>query len=138
MRLIPSLYAERLEGKIRYRLEIPERDVGAPLQQEFVQAVDASTLAALQDTVDGLLCSAEQPQFPVEARRRGGVLYRTLVPPGLRAQLAELSGPLLVATSLYGVAWELFFDEVDFWGLRYGIGRRLLLDRPVPAVLPQQ
>src|SRR5882724_11437397 len=134
MPLIPTLYAERLEGKIRYRLEIPERDVGAPLQREFVQAIEPATLAALQESADPLLCSAEHPQFPDQARQRGSVLYRTLVPPGLRAQLGELSGPLLVATSLYGVPWELFFDEVEFWGLRYAIGRRLLLDRPVPTV----
>src|SRR5438876_11732983 len=40
MRLVPTLYAERLEGYIRYRLEVPERAVGLPLQEEFTHALD--------------------------------------------------------------------------------------------------
>src|SRR5262245_24719365 len=107
MPLVPTLYAERLEGRIRYRLEVPERAVVAPLQREFVHAVGPGTLAALQETADALLRSPEHAQFTVEARQRGSVLHRTLVPPGLRSELAGISGPLLVATSLYGVPWEL-------------------------------
>jgi ketosteroid isomerase-like protein len=133
MRPVPTLYAERLERKIRYRLEVPEHDIGAPLQQEFVQAIDPGTLAALQESADVLLRSAEHPQFPEEARQRGSVLYRTLVPAALRAQLVRLSGSLFVATSLYGLPWELFFDGDEFWGLRYAIGRRILMDRSVPT-----
>src|SRR2546428_4845859 len=29
--------------------------------------------------------------------------------------------------------WELLHDDEEFWGLRYGLGRRLVMDRPLPA-----
>src|SRR5881296_2707048 len=29
--------------------------------------------------------------------------------------------------------WELLHDDEEFWGLRYGLGKRLVMDRPLPA-----
>ena len=136
MPAISTLYAEQLEGKVRFRLEVPGSAPVTPLQREFVQVVDPGTLRALQEGATALLRSVEHAQFPAEARQRGSVLYRTLVPPELRAQLAQLAGPLLVATSLYTIPWELFFDGEEFWGLRYAIGRRILMDRAVPPIVP--
>src|SRR5437867_1197440 len=52
MRLVPTLYAERLEGNIRYRLEVPERDVGLPLQEEFDHALDQATVPARSQRAD--------------------------------------------------------------------------------------
>ena len=86
MPITPTLYAERLEGKIRYRLDVPERDVGAPLQQEFVQAIDPGTLVALQETADALLRSTEHPQFHEDAPQRGPVAVGALV---FRVDLAK-------------------------------------------------
>src|SRR5439155_20893390 len=129
MRLVPTLCAERLEGNIRYRLEVPERDVGLPLQEEFTHALDQATVLALRQSADALLRSEETPTFLEEARRRGSVLYRTLVPQRLREQLKALSGPLLISTSLYGLPWELLYDDEEFWGLRYAIGKRIMTSR---------
>ena len=133
MRFVPTLYAERLEGHIRYRLEVPERDAGLPLQEEFNHSLDQATILALRQSADALLRSDESADFPEEARRRGSVLYRTLVPARLRDQLKALSGPLLISTSLYGVPWELLYDDEEFWGLRYGIGKRIVMSRPLTA-----
>src|SRR5437867_4951974 len=129
MRLVPTLYAERLEGYIRYRLEVPYRDVGLPLQEEFNHALDQATVLALRQSADALLRTEETPAFLEEARRRGSVLYRTLVPPRLREQLKAVSGPLLISTSLYGLPWELLYDDEEFWGLRYAIGKRIMMSR---------
>jgi ketosteroid isomerase-like protein len=96
--------------------------------------LDEGTLRSLEESADALLRSAESPRFPNEARARGAVLYRTLVPPRLRARLKAVRGPLLVSTSLYGMPWELLHDDDEFWGLRYALGKRLVLDRPLPAV----
>ncbi|TMA33154.1 MAG: CHAT domain-containing protein, partial [Deltaproteobacteria bacterium] len=131
MRFVPTLYAERLEGYIRYRLEVPERDAGLPLQEEFNHTLDQTTMLALRQSADALLRSEETSAFPEEARRRGSVLYRTLVPPRLRDQLKALSGPLLISTSLYGVPWELLHDDDEFWGLRYAMGKRIMMSRPL-------
>src|SRR5438552_11076710 len=131
MRLVPTLYAERIEGYIRYRLEVPEHDVGLPLQQEFSHILDEATVLALRQSADALLRCEETAVFPDEARRRGSVLYRTLVPPGLRDQLKALTGPLFICTSLYGVPWELLYDDEEFWGLRYAIGKRIMMSRPL-------
>jgi class 3 adenylate cyclase/TolB-like protein len=131
--LVPTLHVDRLEGRLRYRLEVPERDIGRPIQEEFSQRVDDTTLMALQRGVDGLLRSADSPSFPDIARSRGSVLYRTLVPERLRGQLDALSGPILISTSLYGLSWELLHDDQDFWGLRYAIGKRIVMERAVPS-----
>src|SRR5439155_14159486 len=133
MRLVPTLYAERIEGYIRYRLEVPEHDVGLPLQEEFSHILDEATVLALRQSADALLRCEEKAAFPDEARRHGSVLYRTLVPPRLRDQLKALSGPLLISTSLYGVPWELLYDDEEFWGLRYAIGKRIMMSRPLTA-----
>ncbi len=133
MRLVPTLYAERLEGNIRYRLEVPEHDVGLPLQEEFSHGLDRATVLALRQSADALLRSPESPAFLDEARQRGSVLYRTLLPQRLREQLKRLSGPLLISTSLYGIPWELLYDDEEFWGVRYAIGKRIMMTRPLTA-----
>src|SRR5262245_53917273 len=133
MRLVPSLSIERAEGALRYRLDVPERDFQEPILEEFRQALDEVTLRALLTSAEALLRSPESPGFAQEARARGQVLYRTLVPPRLREKLKGVRGPLLISTSLYGMPWELLHDEEEFWGLRYALGTRLVLDRPMLA-----
>jgi CHAT domain-containing protein/ketosteroid isomerase-like protein len=133
MRPAATVAIEPSPGVLRWRLELAERDVAEPLQEEIRHPVDEATLRALQETADALLRSAESPRFADEARARGVVLYRTLVPPRLRERLLAVQGPLLVTTSLYGIPWELLHDGEEFWGLRYALGKRLVMDRPLPA-----
>ena len=124
------LSVEHTQGALRYRLDVPE--LGGPLQEEFRHPLDQGTLQALLQSADGLLRSAESLAFPRDARERGSILYRTLVPVRLRAQLKALTGPLLVSTSLLGLPWELLHDDEEFWGLRYALGKRLVMNRPLP------
>jgi CHAT domain-containing protein len=131
MRLVPSLSIERAEGSLRYRLDVPERDLHEPILEEFRHPLDEGTLRALLASAEALLRSPESAGFAQEAQARGQVLYRTLVPPRLREKLREVSGPLLISTALYGLPWELLHDEREFWGLRYALGKRLVLDRPM-------
>ncbi len=131
MRLVPSLSIEHAAGALRYRLDVPERDIHEPILQEFRQSLDDATLQNLLASADALLRSPEHPGFAQEAQARGQVLYRTLIPPSLREKLREVTGPLLISTSLYGLPWELLHDEAEFWGLRYALGKRLILDRPM-------
>src|SRR5262249_14654249 len=133
-RFVPTLHVEFLEGTVRYRLEVPERDVGEPLQEQFNHRLDHATILALRRSAGQFLRSPESPSFAEEARTRGSVLYRTLVPAALRAQLKAVRGPLLVSTSLYGIPWELLHDDEEFWGLRYALGKRLVLDRRLSSV----
>ncbi len=136
MRLVPSLSIEQAAGALRYRLDVPERDLHEPILEEFRQPLDEATLRALLASAEALLRSPESAGFAQEARARGQVLYRTLVPPRLREKLKGVSGPLLISTSLYGLPWELLHDEEEFWGLRYALGKRLVLDRPMLAGPP--
>ena len=133
MRSVPTLSVEPSTGVLRFRLELPEHDPGEPLQEEIRHSVDDGTLRALQQSAEELLRSAESPGFADEARARGGVLYRTLIPARLRGRLMAIPGSLLVSTSLYGIPWELLHDGDEFWGLRYGLGKRLVMDRALPA-----
>src|SRR5262249_33536845 len=133
MRLVPTLSIERAEGALRYRLDIPERDLPEPLLEEYRHPLDDVTMRALLGSAEALLRSPERAGFAQEARARGQVLYRTLVPARLREKLRGVTGPLLISTSLYGLPWELLHDEDEFWGLPYGLGKRLVLDRPVLA-----
>lgn len=133
MRAVATLSIEPTAGGLRFRLDVPEQDLGEPLQEEYRQAVDDATLRALVVSADALLRLPERPTFGADARARGSVLYRTLVPTRLRSRLRELRGPLLVTTSLAGVPWELLHDDEEFWGLRYAMGKRLVLDRALPA-----
>src|SRR5215813_8481936 len=136
MRLVPTLSIERAAGALRYRLDVPERDLGEPLQEEFRHPIDDVTTSALLASAESLLRSPESQTFAQEAQARGQVLYRTLVPSRLREKLRGVTGPLLISTSLYGLPWELLHDEEEFWGLRYALGKRLVLDRPMLAGPP--
>lgn len=131
---MPVLYAERHAHDIRYRLEVGPHGLGEPVQEEFIHRLDVPSVLALERTVDALLRSAASRRFADEARVRGALLYRALVPERLREQLDRIGGPLLVSTSLSGVPWELFHDGREFWGLRYALGKRLITERPAPAV----
>jgi TolB-like protein len=133
-RRVPILSIEVSAGTLRYRLDVPERDAAEPLQEEFRQSIDERTIRQLQESADALLRSPARSGFAHEARSRGNVLYRTLVPPRLREHLRTVTGPLLISTSLTGLPWELLHDDDEFWGLRYGLGKRLVLDRPLPVV----
>lgn len=136
MRLVPSLSIERAEGALRYRLDVPERDLHEPILEEFRHPLDQETLDSLLWNAQRLLRSPESAGFAQEAQAQGQVLYRTLVPPRLREKLKGVSGPLLISTALYGLPWELLYDDQDFWGLRYALGKRLVLDRPMLAGPP--
>jgi ketosteroid isomerase-like protein len=133
MKLVPILSVEPANGGLRYRLDVPEGDLGEPLQEEFRHPIDDGTIQALLYGADALLRSAESPNFAREAEARGAVLYRTLVPARLRDQLKAVQGPLLIRTSLYGMPWELLHDEEEFWGLRYALGKRLVMARALPV-----
>jgi hypothetical protein len=131
---VPTLSVEATEHGIRFRLDLPGDSQAEPLQAELHQRVERGALAALQASVTNLLRGGEHPSFIDEARVRGGVLYRTLIPGALRERLHTVAGPLLVSSTLQGLPWELLHDGADFWGIRYALGRRLVTDRPLPTV----
>src|SRR3989442_8252784 len=133
MRFVPTLSVEWAAGGLRFRLDVPEQDLAEPLLEEVRHPLDEDTLRALEQSADALLRGAESAGFPDEARARGAVLYRTLVPSRLRPRLRAVRGPLLISTALYGMPWELLHDDEEFWGLRYGLGKRLVMDRALPA-----
>ncbi|TMB24604.1 MAG: CHAT domain-containing protein, partial [Deltaproteobacteria bacterium] len=133
MRFVPTLSVEWSAGGLRFRLDVPEQDLAEPLLEEVRHPLGEDTLRALEQSADALLRGAESAGFPDEARARGAVLYRTLVPSRLRPRLRAVHGPLLISTALYGMPWELLHDDEEFWGLRYGLGKRLVMDRPLPA-----
>jgi hypothetical protein len=126
-----TLIVEPVERAIRLRLDVPDRDAAEALQREFRQAVDVETLRALEEAAAALFRARGGARFPAEARRVGAMLYRTLVPDALRAELRALRAPLVVATSLTGLPWSLVHDDEEHWGLRYALGTRLVRERPV-------
>jgi CHAT domain-containing protein len=128
-----TLTIEPAASALHVRLDVPERDVGEALVREFRQRVDAATLRALEESAGTLFHG--RARFADAARRTGAALYRTLVPEGLRDDLRAIRAPLVVASSLTGIPWELVHDGDEFWGLRYALGTRLVLDRSA-AVRP--
>ena len=132
--ILATLSVDAVAGGLRFRLERPAGGHVEPLEAEYVQRTDAETLAALLGSADALLRGAPRIDLVDEACRRGGTLFRTIVPPALAPQLAAVDGPLLIRTSVFGVPWELLHDGSEFWGIRYALGRRLVTERPVPPV----
>ncbi len=130
------LTIEPVEGALRLRLDRPETDVVEPLAREYRQAIDAATLRALGDAAGALFHASARPGFADDARRAGTMLYRTLVPDALREALRAYRGPLVVASSLMQIPWELVHDEEEFWGLRYALGTRLVRERSAAAREP--
>ena len=126
-----TLTVEPAPGALSIRLDLPERDTGEPQQRAFRQPLDRATLGALEERVAALFRAGSPARFDDDARRLGLLLHRTLVPEALRAELRTLRGPLVVASSITGIPWELVHDEEEFWGLRYALGSRRILDRPV-------
>src|SRR5438067_13821215 len=121
--MISTLYVDRLGARLRYRLDIPESS-DAALQEQYTVHVEDATLLALQHKAETLLRATGRAGFGEEARRLGSTLHGTLLPLRLREQLRRVVGPLLIATSVYGIPWELFHDGRECWGLRYAIGKR--------------
>ena len=121
-----AITIEPAASALHVRLDVPERDVGEALVREFRQRVDAATLRALEESAGTLFHT--RARFADEARRTGAALYRTLVPEGLRDDLRAIRAPLVVASSLTGIPWELVHDGDEFWGLRYALGTRLVLE----------
>jgi ATP-dependent Clp protease ATP-binding subunit ClpA/CHAT domain-containing protein len=133
MSAVPTLNVDLYNRNIRYRLTIPERDGGGPLEEQFSRSYNQGVLLALQKEADNLLRSPESEDFPQKAKSKGSVLYRTFIPQRLGERLKTLSGPLLISTSFYGLPWEMFHDGKEFWGLRYALGRQIVTERMVPV-----
>jgi hypothetical protein len=133
---VAVLTVEPVEGALRLRLDRPDRDALSPVQREFRQPLAPGTLAALVESARALVRGGPRPGFAADAAACGATLYRTLVPSPLRTELRALRDPLVVASALDDVPWELLHDEEEFWGLRYGIGRRLFLEREVAVRRP--
>ena len=131
---VVTLSVERTQQGLRYRLDVPGNQTHEPLQEELNHRVDADALTALANNAAALLGSGERADFADEARVRGGLLYRTLIPIALRERLRTRRDALLVSSSLHGLPWELLHDGEEFWGLRYALGRRLVTDHPLPVV----
>jgi hypothetical protein len=129
------LTIEPVEGALRLRLDRPADAVEA-LAREYRQTVAAPTLRALEETAAALFRANARTGFADDARRAGTMLYRTLVPEALREPLRAYRGPLVVASSLMQIPWELVHDEEEFWGLRYALGTRLVRERPAAAREP--
>jgi CHAT domain-containing protein len=132
--LVPSLSVEATEHGLRFRLDVAGDGTHEPLQAEFHQRVERTALELLEANVADVLRGPTRASFTEEAKVRGGVLYRALIPIPLRSPLIAIQGPLLVSSSLHGLPWELLHDGDKFWGLRYALGRRLITDRPLPTV----
>jgi hypothetical protein len=126
-----TLTIEPIERAVRLRLDVPERDAGEPLQREYRHAVDGETLRALEESAAALFRARPADRFTAEARRVGAMLYRTLVPEAMRADLRVLRAPLVIASSLTGLPWQLVHDDEEHWGLRYALGTRLVRERAV-------
>lgn len=88
------------------------------------QKLDAETLALIREKLEEILRHPESPHFARELRSVGEQLYRLLLPPAVRAELAEVSGPVLVETPLVGIPWDLLHDGDDFLGLKLALGVR--------------
>jgi hypothetical protein len=133
---VAVLTIEPVEGALRLRLDRPDRDTGEPLAREFRQPIQSATIEALQASAASLFHAGVRAGFADDARRTGLVLYRTLVPEGLREELRALRLPLVVSSSLTALPWELVYDEEEFWGLRYALGTRLVRERPAAVRQP--
>lgn len=125
-----TLHVDRVGGAIRYRFEASQRHRIDVLEGFLIQPVRDDELAEAHGKAMALLRSRPSPTFPAEANARGRILYSALVPPQLRDDLAAVRGSLLVSTTT-SLPFELFFDE-EFWGLRYALGRQLLLEGRQP------
>lgn len=125
-----TLYVDGFDDRLRFRLEHSDQLAASPLQAEATQSIDSATRRTLQERADALRRRVEHETFPADARRFGDLLYRTLIPSGLRVALSEIAGPLQITTSEIGIPWELLHDGEQFWGLRYAMGRRLVTQEP--------
>ena len=128
-----TLHAERLPGAIRYRLEALGSDSAPPTQEFFTHAITDAEIAALQETALKVLRSRPSASFGRDALDAGRLLCAALIPERLRPQVDAIRGPLLVSTTLLGLPFELLATD-DLWGLRYAVGRRILLERPAKPI----
>lgn len=122
--LVPRLSILRVNGHVRVELFVPA-DLAEPLHAEFERAVDERSFELAVDAASRLIRGANTDAFWEEARRVGVVVFRTLIPEGLRPALERLrGGPLLVRTNLRAVPWEVLHDGEDFWGLSLALGKQ--------------
>ena len=128
---VTHLYVDPILGGLRFRLETDPHGDAHALDEEVLQPVDDATLEALAAVARSTL--EQRTPAVADVIATGALLYRTLVPERLREPLRRLDGPLLVMSSVRAVPWELLHDGDTFWGLRYPLGHRLRLGRPLPV-----
>jgi len=117
-----TLYIEqRGTSEIVYRWHMARAVIGPRYKEPPSVNVTPRKLRAYTEEANRVLRVLKSPS---QAQELGSQMYRELVPEEIRSDLAALVGqPLQIATSLVGVPWELFHDGVDFWALRYALGR---------------
>src|SRR5262245_30938510 len=125
---VTTLYARYRDGEVQLRCDLALEDESACCV-EVLHPLDDTVLADLCGKADVIVRHRGWPGIRSEARRLGEMLWQTMLPEQVRSELRTVRGGLQIDTNLYGVPWELLYDGEHFWGTRYAIGRRLLVER---------
>lgn len=72
------------------------------------------------------LAQGANQNFERNLRDAGEILYKNLVPQGIKDELRGYRGPLLICSFNTNIPWELCHDGEEFWGLKYNIGRQAI------------
>src|SRR5206468_1673360 len=127
-----------LPAPLRHRIVVRDATAGADLPRRG--PMRSAMLGALHR--DDARARRRRPEAPPSPSRAAARAPRRARARGVCRRLGRWRrgprrragrGPLLVSTSLYGMPGELLHDDEEFWGLRYGLGKRLVMDRPLPA-----
>lgn len=69
------------------------------------------------------------------AGKTGSVLLQKLLPREISEKFPPNGNALLISTNEHSIPWELLWQE-NFLGVRFALGRQLLLPKEIPTALP--
>ena len=114
------------KNRISFRLENTQEQTDEPVWPEYMQTISGSFLNELIQHGRKVLRASPRSGLIEEMKELGLMLFENIFPLELRQKLTAHQGPLYLWTEMNSIPWELLYDENQFWGIKYSMGRKVI------------
>jgi hypothetical protein len=102
-----------------------------PIQKVFLKKIYMDSLNYYLRNLDEIIMTMGNYE---KIKEVGKALYQLIIPKELDALISNIDSSLNIQTECQNIPWELLHDNDNFWGIKYKMGRSILLDSDAKSI----